>query len=261
MQDLIFKKTQKRDLHIKIYGPIKKIYDKAPLYFLIPGGGWHTENIDDMVDFVSIVAEILQNSGYAVAGIDYRIASDGVIMSEIIDDCFDALAYVTNNAEKLNIDKNNIITCGHSAGGHLALMLAYLSKKRCPNCTIKVAAVMSPPTILNGFETHNLRDIDDVFSGADKDAERKKASPYEYVTSDCPPTFLSAGTSDRLVFCNSSELLYKKLKENGVDTELVISVCGGHCFEQMHDGITPNPSNNEIQRKMADFILKYAPGK
>ena len=87
--------------------------------------------------------------------------------------------------------------------------------------------------------------------------QKEKFSPYNYVNRDCPPTFLSAGTSDWLVFSNSSEVLYDKLKENNVKCELVLSVCGGHCFEKVHKLIEPNKGMDDIQEDIANFVLKY----
>ena len=70
-------------------------------------------------------------------------------------------------------------------------------------------------------------------------------------------TFLSAGTSEWLVLSNSSELLYDKLKENKVECERVLSVCGGHCFRKVHKLIEPNKGMNDIQEDIANFVLKY----
>ena len=51
--------------------------------------------------------------------------------------------------------------------------------------------------------------------------------------------------------------LYDKLKENNVKCELVLSVCGGHCFEKVHKLIEPNKGMDDIQEDIANFVLKY----
>lgn len=256
--DLIYKEIDNKKLYLTFLPPLKRVYKSAPLYFIIPGGGWHMEKREDMIDFSKLSVEMLRNEGYAVVSIDYRVTDeDNVTMREIISDCFDALKYITKNSEKLGIDKNNIITSGHSAGAHLALMLAYTYKNTVPDCTVTAAAGLSAPTILYRNDTHALRDIGQVFAQNDSEEERKSASPYDYVTPYCPPTILCAGTSDRLVFSNSSELLYKKLCENHVDSKLVLSIGGGHSFEKMHDTVELNLSGSDIQKIITGFILDH----
>ena len=263
--DLIYKNTHKRDLMLTFLPPEKKKYDKAPVYFIIPGGGWHVETRQSMIDFSIQSVEALRNEGFAVVSIDYRVYGEGVVMSEIITDCFDAARYVAHYADVLEINKEKLVLSGHSAGAHLALMLAYAPE----NCfkgnyeyndkfTVKAVAAMSPPTILYDDSTNNLRrEIVDVFVDCDTIEERKRTSPISYVNSGLPSTFLCAGTSDYLVFATSSEKLFEKLKECNVTCELKLSVGGGHCFEKIHNSVEPSIDMNEMQREITDFILRY----
>ena len=261
--DLVYKKTPQRDLMLTFLPPIEKKYTKAPVYFLIPGGGWHVASRQSMIDFSAQSVEFLRKEGFAVVGVDYRVCKDGATMREMITDCFDGARYVAHFADALQIDKDRFVTSGHSAGGHLALMLAYAPQENFQSgyefnddFHVKVTAVMSPPTILHDNGMHNLRDIDDAFVGAEK-GEKEKNSPISYVTRGCPPTFLSAGTSDYLVFANSSEMLYQKLCGCGVECELVLSIGGGHCFEQIHGCLKPSISMEEVQDALSRFIMKH----
>lgn len=260
--DLIYKKTPQKDLMLTFLPPTLRKYEKAPIYFLIPGGGWHTETRQSMIDFSIESVENLRKQGFAVVSIDYRVHKDGVKMREIITDCFDAARYIAHFAENLAIDKECFVVSGHSAGAHLALMLAYAPSKNfqgdydfTDTFHVKVVAVMSPPTILYDNSTNNLRDIEDLFVGAEKD-EKEFTSPISYITKDCPSTFLSAGTSDYLVFANSSEKLYQKLSNYDIKCELLLSIGGGHCFEQIHDSIQPSITMQEVQNAITRFVLE-----
>lgn len=63
--------------------------------------------------------------GWAVVSIDYRVCPvDGVVMNGVISDAMDAGRYLAHFANELGIDARRIVTSGHSAGGHLALMMA-----------------------------------------------------------------------------------------------------------------------------------------
>ena len=184
-------------------------------------------------------------------------------MREVITDCFDAMRYVAHFADTFGVDKECFAVSGHSAGAHLALMLAYASPKDFEEgyqfddaFTVKVAAVMSPPTALQDNNTNNLRNMSALFTGAEK-GEKERSSPISYVTKSCPPTFLSAGTSDYLVFATSSEMLYQKLVACDVDCELLLSIGGGHCFEKIHETVEPSVTMTEVQAEIVRFIGKY----
>ena len=259
--DLVYKRTHNRDLKLTFLPPKTRKYDKAPVYFLIPGGGWHVEDRQTMIDPSMHSVEALRNEGFAVVSIDYRVFKDGVVMREIIADCFDAARYVAHFADKLNIDKEAFALSGHSAGAHLALMLAYATPQAfwdgyvfTDTFTVKAAAVMSPPTMLHDESTYHLSDSDDLFIG-EPSGEKERTSPISYVTADSPPTFLSAGTRDELVFAVSSEKLYQKLLHCGVSAELLLSIGGGHSFEKVDEGVEPTLSLEDVQNEIARFVL------
>ena len=122
--DLVYKKAGSRELMLTYLPPINKSCKLAPLYFLIPGEGWHHENRESRFEFSADSVNALRKKGFPAVSIDYRVTSDGITnMYNILEDCFDALCFIADNADKLKIDKNNISLSGHSAGGYLALML------------------------------------------------------------------------------------------------------------------------------------------
>lgn len=255
MKDYIYREVGGKKLSLTFIEPIKKVYNKAPLYFVIPGGGWHSAIRKSMLEFSQISVKKLLSAGFAAVSIDYRTAKDGVNMSDIVSDCEAALSFVVDNAEELNIDADRIALSGHSAGAHLALVLAYKIADKIPHCKVKSVAALSPITILYRDDTHNLGDIVDVFKNCDKYAEMKKYSPYDCVTKNSPPTVLCAGTADNLVFSKSSELLFDKLKANGVRCKLILSEFGGHCYEKMDSDTEPSISSDEIQEIITEFIM------
>ena len=264
LQNLIYKKTPQRDLMLTFLPPIKEKYEKTPVYFLIPGGGWHTEERQSMLDFSAKSVETLRNEGFAVVSIDYRICTEGVVMREIITDCFDAARYIAHFADIFSIDKEHFVLSGHSAGAHLALMLAYAPQEFfkddyefSDDFKVKCVAAMSAPTILYDNGTNNLRDMNEVFNQNNNKEDREFTSPITYVNQNCPPTLLCAGTSDYLVFASSSEKLYEELKDKNVPCKIELSIGGGHVFERVHNGIEPSINMEEIQSIIADFVMEY----
>lgn len=263
--ELIYKTVGEKQIKLAFLPPVENVYEKAPVYFIIPGGGWHMEKKEDMISCSQISVDEMRKKGFAVVAPDYRVTKEGADMIDIISDCFDAARYIAHFSDVLKTDKDKFILSGHSAGGHLALMLAYAPQDMFNNGSVlndkfgvKAVMPMSPPTVLYRAgipcRTSDL-EIVPVLEQTPEIAH--KVSPYDYVTSDCPPTFLSAGTSDNLVYSASSELLYDKLLENNVETKLMLSLGGGHLFEQMHKTIEPSPSMTDIQNALIEFALKH----
>lgn len=266
-QELVYKNTPQRNLMLTFLPPIEDVYEFAPIYFLITGGGWVEEKRQNIMECMTDSIEILRMNGFAVVSIDYRVCPEGVSVFDIITDCFDAVKYIAHYAEILRIDKNSFYLAGHSAGGHLVLMVSYATSKDFmsdyafkDDFTVRAVAAISPPTILYDNGTHSLGDLKVLFQEEDTWEKREMASPISYVSSSCPPSLLCAGTSDWAVFSNSTERLYRKLRENHVESQLVLSVGGGHMFEKVHETVKPSISWDEIQQVVAEFILNHMNG-
>ena len=110
------------------YGPdpeqIFDLYHAAtvhplPLVIFLHGGGWTrgSKNV------AGRVAPLLQRHGYAVASLDYRLAPRAG-PEQAVQDAARAIAYVVQHAGRFGIETARIAILGHSAGGHIAALLA-----------------------------------------------------------------------------------------------------------------------------------------
>ena len=90
----------------------------APIVVFIHGGYWYSL---DKADY-SYVAEGLRPHGVATAVNNFGLAPD-TGMDEIVRQNRAALAWLWRNARKYGADPDRIYVTGHSAGGHLAVML------------------------------------------------------------------------------------------------------------------------------------------
>ena len=90
----------------------------APLFVFIHGGYWRALNKSDF----SWIAPALVAQGAAVAIVDYGLAPANPI-EDIVRQMLRAHAWLYRNADKLEFNRDHIVTGGHSAGGHLTAMM------------------------------------------------------------------------------------------------------------------------------------------
>lgn len=203
----------------------------TPVVINIHGGGWNHGNKEKQKGFGSFFKNKM-----AVANMGYRLV-DVAPAPAAIEDVRSVLIYLVKHAKELNIDTEKIVLMGGSAGGHLALMGAYLGenpvfdKGRTDMKGVKIAAVV---------DKYGIADMVDFSVGSKpyKSAVRwvgphiddidfiKSVSPLYYVDGNTPPTFIVHGDADPIVPFQQSVILKGKLDENGVKNYF-ISVNGG----------------------------------
>ena len=268
-QTLTYKAVGEHECSMLYYPPTTKVFDRAPVYVIIPGGGWHRAVAIDMANFSLRSSKALRARGWAVVSLSYRVAPvDGVLMRDIVSDCMDACRYLARFADALGIDPHRIVTSGHSAGGHLALMLAYAPHRLFANAspfdtqgddfTVIGTTPLSAPTILykdesgycpQGFE------FSDVFApGEGLISELHFASPYDYITPAAVPTLMVCGTHDIDVYPENSTRFYEKCRSMGAPCKILYSHFGGHCFESTVEGRESFVNFAQVQDHLIDFI-------
>lgn len=259
--DYVYKVTPQRDLQLTLVPPNKQVYDKAPLYFVLPGGGWYVEERLGMLNYAKVSVGSLLDAGFAVVAADYRVTPEGIFVADIIEDCLDALRYCAHHADEWGIDRDKFFISGHSAGAHLALMTGMVKEVfRNENSytdpyTVCGIAPMSPISDLTDEDAMRFNHGYLFPEGGDTEEERLRVSPITYVTADTPDTLLIAGTSDYHVLPRHSEKLFDKLVAAGANTRLMYSIAGGHGFEPMHYGVEPKPGMEGVQEEIVKFIL------
>lgn len=260
--DYVYKVTPQRDLQLTFVPPNKPKYDKAPLYFVLPGGGWYVEERLGMLNYAKVSVGALLDEGFAVVAADYRVTPEGVFVADIIEDCLDALRFCAHHADEWGVDRDKFFISGHSAGAHLALMTGMVKEGFCSEnsytdpYTVRGIAPMSPITDLTDEDAMRF-DHGYLFpEGGDSEEERLRVSPIRYACAATPDTLLIAGTSDYHVLPRHSEKLFDKLVEAGANTRLMYSIAGGHGFEPMHYGVEPQPGMDGVQQEIVKFILE-----
>jgi arylformamidase len=92
---------------------------RPPLWMFIHGGYWQASDKDQHAQFTAGMV----HSGYAVANLNYGLCPD-VTLEQIVRQVRNALQFLVGEADGFGFDPARIHVAGHSAGGHLAAMVA-----------------------------------------------------------------------------------------------------------------------------------------
>jgi acetyl esterase/lipase len=228
-----------------------------PLIVWVHGGAWLAGSKENCP------AVRFLRRGYAAASINYRLSRHAIFPAQI-EDCKAAIRFLRASAEKYNIDPNRIGVWGASAGGHLVALLGTAGDvkevEKGPNLQVssRVQAVCDffGPTDLTKISqfsssiNHDAADSPEskLIGGPVQENKEacKRANPITYVSKDDPPFLICHGDKDMLVPHNQSELLYRALKEVGVNVTFHTVKGGGHGFRDA-----------EADRMVQEFFDKF----
>lgn len=146
------------------------------------------------------------------------------------------IGYIRENAEKWHVDPEKIVTCGFSAGGHLALSAGIIGENK-PNAMILGYPATSAPNMPGANFMLKLLEGKNEVTNED-------AAKYDLpsqVTKDAPPLFVAATCEDALTgYCTMA--LVNKYNSLGLKFELHIFQHGPHGYslanETTSDGST-----------------------
>jgi len=245
-----------------------------PVLFFLHGGAWVTGSKDDVFGLYGYgtIARCLAERGLVVVLPNYRL-SPGVRHPEHIKDVARAFAWACNNAQKYGGDTKQIFVGGHSAGGHLAALLAtddtYLgnvgrSRKdirgvigmsgvyRVDDLDLKLS-LADPLGYLKG--DLDVRPFAVVF-GSDPEVA-KQASPLTHVGPGLPPFLILSAGLDLPRLKPMAREFAAALKKSGCEVRFTQLPCRTHVtslFDIPHFSVEPVAAD-----AILDFIDRHTP--
>ncbi len=198
-----------RELQLDLFEP-KDQEGPLPAILWIHGGGWKNGTGKGGAKMARYFAE----RNYVAVSISYRLSGEAPFPAHI-QDCKAAVRWLRANAKQYGIDPERIGATGHSAGGHLAALLATSNGVEALegdggnaafSSTIQAAVPMGAQTDL---ETDRIRSMT-AQSGADiwheflggsldeQEAMYQLASPRRHLDSEDPPMMFITGALDNL---------------------------------------------------------------
>ena len=225
--------------------------EKTPIVYFIHGGGYHFGNVSADEDRTQRIAD---ESCVTVVAPEYTLSLDPSYKYPMeLEEVYAGLLYVYQHADELNVDKDNIIIEGESAGGGLAARLVLYNRDK-GEVPVKGQVLIYP---MLDYRTGGEEDIynneyagefvwtkeNNVFGwgklieGQDAkltDVEMIYFSPAVAEASQLkglPETFMIVGSLD--LFCNEDMDYARKLTEAGVFTELYVEPGVPHAYEYL----------------------------
>lgn len=195
----------------------------APVVVFFYGGAWRSGN----KDMYRYVGKALARCGYVAVVPDYRIYPE-VCYPEFIEDAALAVRWVRDNITRFGGDADQIFLMGHSAGAHIAAMLANDARwlrqvELSSHQDISGLIGISGPYDFMPLRNHSLAAI---FGGID----RPETQPIFHVAPGAPPALLLTGGKDPLVEPGNSIRFAARLRAAGNAATVQIYPRIGHFF-------------------------------
>lgn len=202
-----------------------------PAIVVIHGGGWSGGKRGDHDPQIKDYAA----RGYVAATIDYRLAPKHVFPSQT-EDCQQAVRWLREQREELQIDPDRIGAVGFSAGAHLAMLLGVVDadERQDPGvASSKVQAVVAfaGPTDLAADLPARSIEIVERFIGGKRDKLPdvvRRASPVTHISRDDAPLLLFQGSADEIVPCSQAYAMIDAMTKQGLPGRAEILVGAGH---------------------------------
>lgn len=204
---------------LDVYQPA--VADKGIVVVFFYGGGWRTGARDEY----RFVAQTLTRYGATVVIPDYRIYPDG-IFPDFMHDAAAAVAWTRRYIAEYGGDPKKIHLIGHSAGAHIATLLAldkqYLAAQGISTDILAgVVGLAAPTDFASTLEAKYRPAFDDQ-------AELERAQPIRYARADAPPLFLQHGANDSVVLPRNSLALAERITSLGGQAQARIYPDKGH---------------------------------
>jgi acetyl esterase/lipase len=191
---------------------------KTILFF--HGGGW-SRGTKDRLHFVG---RTLAAAGYIVVSADYRLYPE-VRFPTFVYDAARATAWVHANIRRWGGDRNRIYLMGHSAGAHIAMLVAldprYLRAAGVPRSVIRGVIGSSGPYSFDPHRHWRNRKTFAAHPGIN-------ARPITYVAHHGPRLLLMQGGLDRRVLQSDAEAMAAAYRRAGGWVRLLIYPRWGH---------------------------------
>jgi arylformamidase len=200
---------------LDVYQPETVPLEGAPVLLFMHGGYWS----HGYKDWLGFMAPAFVSLPALFISVDYRLAPAAPYPAAL-DDCLDALAWVFNHASAYGGDPQQLFVGGHSAGGHLAALMALQPARL-------VAHGLPADVIKACFPVSGVYDINHALPQDRLQAflpDLKKwaeASPIRHISGNQVPFLLAIGERDFPVLYQQAYAMEAALSRESAAAELL----------------------------------------
>ena len=201
---------------------------KRPAVIICPGGGYSfTSNREG-----EPVAIAMNQKGFHAFILHYTTEHGN--FPQALLELAKSMELIRENADKWHIDKEQLIVCGFSAGGHLAASLGVFwskdilyNKLHCQKEKIRPNALLLAYPVISTVQNKHQVSFQNLL-GEDKSNLLEMLSLEKQVSEDVPPTFIWHTYTDKTVSVQNSLLFAMELSKKKIPLELHIYGEGNH---------------------------------
>jgi acetyl esterase/lipase len=260
--DIVYCSYGKRKMKLDVFFD-KNVKKKQTAIIIIHGGGWRSGNRQQHHQ----MAQKLASLGYVCFTPEYRLSTEALFPAAIYD-VKAAIRWVRKNADKYNVNPNQIVALGFSAGGELAAftgttgnmplfegVVTNSNSLSQVNAVVDIDGTLSfvHPESSEGDDSNKISAGTYWFGYSKKDNPKvwEAASPLSYVGATTPPTLFVNSSTARMHAGRDDYI--KILNENGIYSEV-------HEFENSpHSFCLFNPWFEPTIQYIDSFLAKVFP--
>jgi len=216
--------------------------EKKKAVLVLPGGGYYITSDRE----AEPVAKAFFAAGMNAFVLRYSVAAEAVGFAPLLDAAL-AIKIIRDNADKWNIDKDKIVVCGFSAGGHLAASLGTMWKIDELSDTLKCDSrhlrpdgmILGYPVITAGDKGHK----GSVYKLANKENPTQEDldvfSIEKRVDADTCPAFIWHTGEDTGVPVENALYMCESLAKYKIPFELHVFPYGAHGLSLATEEVAP----------------------
>ena len=254
VEDHVFATVDGQELRLDLYRPAED-HPSLPGVIVIHGGSWQSGSRKDF----PALNRYLAARGHVVAAVSYRF-SPRFQYPAARDDVVAAIAFLKRNAPRLGLDARRLVLVGRSAGGQLALVVAYAAH----DPAIKgVVSYYGPAALRWGYANPAKRSIidssgllDDYLGGPPEThgSQYQAASPLSHIGHRTPPTLLINGLRDEHVSRVHGEFLSDRLLRARVPHLFLQLPWATHGCDYLFSGLCGQITTYAVERFLAAVL-------
>ena len=274
--------TYKQGLDLDVYFPTQRLFEKSPVVLFFHGGAWVTGRKESLnLKRLNGSINTLRENGYTIVSPEYTLAREGKSpFPDCIIDSYDAVHWIVQHADSLQLDMNNFGVMGESAGGHIALMNAFAKPSdfglNYEKTDFKyIIDIYGPTDLISLYESQTVDSLNAVLTELPKlirepldlpkllfgfdprsDSSKRikmslKYSPITYLSKDIPPILMVQGTADIVVPPDQTYGLKAKLDSLDIPNEILV-------LEGVHHGFffASDEQKDSVQTAIPEFIIQ-----